>query len=307
MMPRTPLAASLRSGCVRWLDFMIMGLPSALDWAVRCGPGHGAESTIAIASGVAPWHRKLAHLPCAVFHETGTLGHQRSGPPRFPRAPRGDGRSRRCSSARCAASSTCAGSTSGTRARCSAPGDFVTRTLCGRPGHPLPRQPANACACSSTSAATAARWCAASAAATRSGYTCFYHGWSYDRDGSLDGVPGESSYPASFDRKRVRPRAAAARRLATAASCSSRSTRTRCRSRTTSPARRNTSISSSTSRPRARWRSSAARRNTTIRANWKLLVENSFDDYHLHEHAQDVARLHEEVGRRDPEARRRAT
>src|SRR5262249_10361608 len=29
-------------------------------------------------------------------------------------------------------------------------------------------------------------------------YTCFYHGWSYNRDGALDGVPGEDAYPPRF-------------------------------------------------------------------------------------------------------------
>src|SRR5258706_10977108 len=32
------------------------------------------------------------------------------------------------------------------------------------------------------------------------GFFCFYHGWSYNRDGELDGVPGQASYPPSFDR-----------------------------------------------------------------------------------------------------------
>src|SRR5881398_2358769 len=57
------------------------------------------------------------------------------------------------------------------------PGDFVTRTICGRPVMVCRERKGNA-----------------------KGYTCFYDGWSYDRDGCLDGVPGASSYPASFER-----------------------------------------------------------------------------------------------------------
>src|SRR3954468_20222533 len=80
-----------------------------------------------------------------------------------------------------------------------APGDFVTRTICGRPvifsrdSAGRARVFLNAC-----------RHRGAVVCRERSGnakgYTCFYHGWSYDRDGALDGVPGASSYPASFDR-----------------------------------------------------------------------------------------------------------
>src|SRR4029077_9833206 len=31
-------------------------------------------------------------------------------------------------------------------------------------------------------------------------YTCFYHGWTYDRDGNLYAVPGQSAYPPSFNK-----------------------------------------------------------------------------------------------------------
>ncbi len=29
-------------------------------------------------------------------------------------------------------------------------------------------------------------------------HTCFYHGWSYNRDGELDGVPGQDAFPPTF-------------------------------------------------------------------------------------------------------------
>jgi p-cumate 2,3-dioxygenase alpha subunit len=69
------------------------------------------------------------------------------------------------------------------------PGDFVTRTICGRPiilcrdSAGVLRVFLNVC-----------RHRGAVVCRERSGnakgYTCFYHGWSYDRDGCLDGVPG---------------------------------------------------------------------------------------------------------------------
>ena len=77
------------------------------------------------------------------------------------------------------------------------PGDFVTRSICGRPIM-LCRDSAGAIrvflnVCRHRGAVV----CRERHGNAR-GYQCFYHGWSYDRDGRLDGVPGESSYPPSL-------------------------------------------------------------------------------------------------------------
>jgi len=160
-----------------------------------------------------------------------------------------------------------------------APGDFVTRTLCGRP----------VIVCRDASARVrvflnVCRHRGAQVCRERSGnakgYTCFYHGWSYDRDGRLDGVPGESSYPRGFDRRELGlaepPRVDAYRGFVFVSF---------------DPA----------APPLADYLAGAKEyldlvvdqsatgemeviRGTqeySIRANWKLLVENSFDDYHL--------------------------
>jgi len=79
------------------------------------------------------------------------------------------------------------------------PGDFKTRIVCGRPvilcrdsGGAL-RVFLNTC-----------RHRGAMVCREREGnaprYTCFYHGWTYDRDGRLYAVPGQSAYPPSFDK-----------------------------------------------------------------------------------------------------------
>src|SRR5947209_9198914 len=80
-----------------------------------------------------------------------------------------------------------------------APGDFKTRSVCGRPvifsrdGKNELRVFLNTCRHRGTMVCREPEGNAKI-------YTCFYHGWSYDRDGRLDGVPGESSYPPGFDR-----------------------------------------------------------------------------------------------------------
>src|SRR5438105_344652 len=80
-----------------------------------------------------------------------------------------------------------------------APGDFVTRSLCGRPVI-LSRDGAGAIRVFLNVCRHRGAMVCRERSGNARGYTCFYHGWSYDRDGRLDGVPGESSYPASFDR-----------------------------------------------------------------------------------------------------------
>ncbi len=113
--------------------------------------------------------------------------------------PRGDGRSRGAR-ARDAPHLRRVLIYAGHESEVKAAGDFVTRTLCGRP--------ILFCRDSASKVRVFLNVCRHRGAVVcreRSGnargYQCFYHGWSYDRDGALDGVPGESSYPASFDRR----------------------------------------------------------------------------------------------------------
>ena len=160
-----------------------------------------------------------------------------------------------------------------------APGDFVTRTLCGRPvivcrdSNAQVRVFLNVC-----------RHRGAMVCRERSGnakgYYCFYHGWSYDRDGCLDGVPGESSYPASFQRREFGlaspPHVASYRGFVFVSF-----------DRDAMPldeylagAREYLDLVVDQS-PTGEMEIIRGTQEYSIRANWKLLVENSFDDYHL--------------------------
>ncbi|HEX7403993.1 MAG TPA: aromatic ring-hydroxylating dioxygenase subunit alpha, partial [Usitatibacter sp.] len=108
----------------------------------------------------------------------------------------------------------------------------------------------------------------------------FYHGWSYDRDGCLDGVPGESSYPASFDRKEFSlaepPRVAAYRGFVFVSFNSAAMPL----EEYLAGAKEYLDLVVDQS-PTGEMEIIRGTQEYTIRANWKLLVENSFDDYHL--------------------------
>ncbi len=80
-----------------------------------------------------------------------------------------------------------------------APGDFVTRRVGGRPvilvrdRSETPRALLNSCPHRGNIV------CREHAGSAQN-FVCFYHAWNFDLDGSLAGVPGEDSYSSAFDR-----------------------------------------------------------------------------------------------------------
>ena len=152
------------------------------------------------------------------------------------------------------------------------PGDFRTRTVCGRPvifcrdsGGAL-RVFLNTC-----------RHRGAMVCREREGnaqrYTCFYHGWTYDRDGALYAVPGQSAYPPSFSKDRYplgEPAKVAAYRGFVFLNFDAAA----------EPLEEYLDLVVDQS-PTGEMEIIRGTQEYAIRANWKLLVENSFDDYHL--------------------------
>ncbi len=160
-----------------------------------------------------------------------------------------------------------------------AAGDFVTRTLCGRPIILCRDSAARLRVFLNVCRHRGAMVCRERQGNAR-GYHCFYHGWSYDLDGRLDGVPGETSYPVSFKRKDWNlaepPRVAAYRGFVFLSFAPD------------APpledylagAKEYLDLVVDQS-PTGEMEIIRGTQEYAIRANWKLLVENSFDDYHL--------------------------
>ncbi|MEP7208370.1 MAG: aromatic ring-hydroxylating dioxygenase subunit alpha [Casimicrobiaceae bacterium] len=160
-----------------------------------------------------------------------------------------------------------------------APGDFRTRHVAGRPVI-FTRDSQNRIRVFLNSCRHRGAMVCREPAGNARGYLCFYHGWSYDRDGNLDGVPGQASYPDSFDRCKLGlaepPRVDSYRGLVFMSFDAN-----------VAPlpdylagAREYIDLVADQS-PTGEMEVIRGVQEYDIRANWKLLVENSFDDYHL--------------------------
>jgi p-cumate 2,3-dioxygenase alpha subunit len=160
-----------------------------------------------------------------------------------------------------------------------APGDFRTRTICGRPVI-LCRDSRNEVRVFLNTCRHRGTVVCREAEGNAQRYTCFYHGWTYDRDGNLYAVPGQAAYPPSFDKRefglKAPPRVASYRGFvflnfdAGAVALE----------QYLGGAREYIDLILDQS-PSGRMEVIQGTQEYDIRANWKLLVENSFDDYHL--------------------------
>jgi p-cumate 2,3-dioxygenase alpha subunit len=160
-----------------------------------------------------------------------------------------------------------------------APGDFKTRTLAGRPVIFCRNSESEVRVFLNTCRHRGSLVCR-SREGNAERYTCFYHGWTYDRDGALYAVPGQSAYPPGFDKTafslKEPPRVAAYRGFvflnfdANAVSLDEY----------LGKAKEYIDLVIDQS-PSGEMQVIQGTQEYDIRANWKLLVENSYDDYHL--------------------------
>ncbi len=160
-----------------------------------------------------------------------------------------------------------------------APGDFKTRTVCGRPVI-LCRDSRNAVRVYLNTCRHRGAMVCREAEGNAKHFTCFYHGWTYDRDGALYGLPGQNAYPPSFNRAafalKEPPRVASYRGFvflnfdADAMALDDY----------LAGAKEYIDLIIDQS-PSGEMEVIPGTQEYDIRANWKLLVENSFDDYHL--------------------------
>jgi len=111
-------------------------------------------------------------------------------------------------------------------------------------------------------------------------YTCFYHGWSYNRDGELDGVPGQDAFPPRFKKSdfglKEPPHVAAYRGFVFL----NFDPKAMPLEDYLAGAKEYIDLIVDQS-PSGEMEVIQGVQDYDIRANWKLLTENSFDDYHL--------------------------
>jgi phenylpropionate dioxygenase-like ring-hydroxylating dioxygenase large terminal subunit len=160
-----------------------------------------------------------------------------------------------------------------------APGDFRTRTVCGRPLL-LCRDSKNELRVFLNTCRHRGTIVCREAQGNAERYTCFYHGWTYDRDGRLYAVPGQSAYPPNFDRTQLglkEPSRVEAYRGFVFLNFDANAVSLR---EYLGSAAEYIDLVLDQS-PSGRMEVILGTQEYDIRANWKLLVENSFDDYHL--------------------------
>ena len=160
-----------------------------------------------------------------------------------------------------------------------APGDFKTRGVCGRPVIFCRDSKSNLRVFLNTCRHRGAMVCREPEGNAKV-YSCFYHGWTYNRDGALDGVPGESAYPATFDKcdypLAEPPRVESYRGFVFLNFDADAMPLVEY----LAGAKEYIDLVIDQS-PSGQMEVIQGTQDYDIRANWKLLVENSFDDYHL--------------------------
>ena len=159
------------------------------------------------------------------------------------------------------------------------PGDFRTRIVCGRPIL-FCRDSANALRVFLNTCRHRGAVVCREPEGNAKRFSCFYHGWTYDRDGKLYAIPGQDAYPPNFDRANYGlqppPRVDSYRGFVflnfdvSAVPLADY----------LGKAREYIDLVLDQS-PSGRMEVLHGTQEYDIKANWKLLVENSFDDYHL--------------------------
>ncbi len=162
----------------------------------------------------------------------------------------------------------------------SSPGDFVTRTVAGRPVIMTRDSKSGMRLFLNTRRHRGAQVCRERSGNTKRFY-CFYHGWSYDNDGALVAVPGDDAYPDSFDRSELGlmqvPRFEQYKGFWFV--CFDRSAPSLDTYLSGAKEYIDLVVDQSQSQE---MEIVTGVQEYDVEANWKLLVENSFDDYHLH-------------------------
>ncbi|MGE3246427.1 MAG: Rieske 2Fe-2S domain-containing protein, partial [Beijerinckiaceae bacterium] len=159
------------------------------------------------------------------------------------------------------------------------PGDFRTRSVAGRPVIFCRDNSGEIRVLLNTCRHRGALVCREREGNVR-GFYCFYHGWVYNTDGSLRGVPGEDAYGPDFDKSAMGltpvPRVESYRDFYFVNFDSNAENL----NDYLAGAKDYIDLIVEQS-PSGQMEIISGTQEYEIRANWKLLVENSVDDYHL--------------------------
>ncbi len=159
------------------------------------------------------------------------------------------------------------------------PGDFRTRSVAGRPVIFCRDRQGQVRALLNVCRHRGAIVCREREGNTRQ-FFCIYHGWAYNIDGSIKGIPGDDAYPPGFDKKGMNlvpvPRLEHYKDFYFA-------------NFDKDAVDLHTYLAGAKEyidlvvdqSPSGRMEIISGTQEYDIKANWKLLVENSVDDYHL--------------------------
>ncbi|HEX6512554.1 MAG TPA: aromatic ring-hydroxylating dioxygenase subunit alpha [Chloroflexota bacterium] len=160
------------------------------------------------------------------------------------------------------------------------PGDFRRRTLAGRPVFVVRGKDGVIRAFLNTCTHRGALVCRQEQGTAES-FQCFYHGWTFNNQGQLIGIPDQSAYSECFDR--VERGLMAVPRLESYRGMYFVSFQPDIEDLITylGDIRSNIDLTMDSVDVLGGWEMVQGSARYSIRANWKLLVENSLDGYHL--------------------------
>ncbi len=159
------------------------------------------------------------------------------------------------------------------------PGDFVTRRVAGRPLI-FVRDAGGTVRCHFNTCRHRGATVCTQAKGNARRFFCVYHGWSYKNDGSLGGVPGDDAYPESFDKTHLGLKGPA--RFESYRDFWFMSLNPTIEPLTDYLGRATEYLDLVIDQsPSNSMEVIEGTQEYDVEANWKLMVENSVDDYHL--------------------------
>jgi len=111
-------------------------------------------------------------------------------------------------------------------------------------------------------------------------FQCFYHGWTYNNQGELIGVPDEEGYSACFDRQERSLHSPARVESYRGLHFVNFSAKAEPLSSYLAPIQWLMDLTLDSAEVLGGWETAKATARFSVKANWKLLVENSIDNYH---------------------------